>query len=108
VIAILPFIQKTKRNYQRQALCQRFSFLLPNNLTLAEAAEKPIVWKISSAFSPGSFLYKDLLPRFSEEVDKRSGGKLKIKMYPPGALMKVRDLYNAVQKGVVEGGMLQG
>lgn len=85
-----------------------FGILLPYNLAFAQSPEKPIVWKISSAFSPGSFLYKSLLPRFSEEVDKRSGGRLKIKMYPPGALVKVRELYNAVQKGVVEGGMSAG
>jgi TRAP-type C4-dicarboxylate transport system substrate-binding protein len=85
-----------------------FGFMPHFNWALAQDSAKPIVWKISSAFSPGSFLYKDLLPRFSEEVDKRSGGRLKIKMYPPGALVKVRELYNAVQKGVVEGGMSAG
>ena len=85
-----------------------FSFLLQNNSAIAQTSEKPIVWKISSAFSTGSFLYKSLLPRFGEEVDKRSGGRLEIKMYPPGALVKVRELYNAVQKGVVEGGMSAG
>ena len=85
-----------------------FSFLLSNNLTLAQAAEKPIVWKISSAFSTGSFLYKSLLPRFRDEVAKRSGGRLQIKMYAPGALVKTLELYGAVQKGVVEGGMSAG
>jgi len=85
-----------------------FGFMSHFNWALAQDSAKPIVWKISSAFSPGSFLYKGFLARYCEEVAKRSGGRLKIKMFPPGALVKPLELFNAVQKGVVEGGMSAG
>lgn len=79
-----------------------------NNSAFAQSSDKPVVWKISSAFSPGSFLYKYLLPRYRDEVAKRSNNRLQIKTFPPGALVKVRELFNAVQKGVVQGGISAG
>lgn len=85
-----------------------FGFMSHFNWALAQDSAKPIIWKISSAFSPGSFIYKDFLPRLSDEVAKRSDGRLQIKTYPPGALVKPLELYSAVQKGVVEGGMSAG
>jgi TRAP-type C4-dicarboxylate transport system substrate-binding protein len=83
-------------------------FALVSNSALAEKSQDPITWKVSSAFSPGSFLYKNFLPRLSEEVAKRSDGRFQIKIYPPGALVKTMELYSAVQKGVVEGGISAG
>ena len=90
------------------ALSIGLCFALDSDSALAQTTQKPIIWKVSSAFSPGSILYKDFLPRLSEEVAKRSGGRLQIKAYPPGALLGTMEIYSAVQKGVVEGGMSAG
>jgi TRAP-type C4-dicarboxylate transport system substrate-binding protein len=76
--------------------------------TFAQTTQTPIIWKVSSAFSPGSILYKDFLPRLSEEMTKRSNRRFQIKAYPPGALLGTMEIYTAVQKGVVEGGMSAG
>jgi len=84
------------------------SFLSIEEGKYVYASQDQITWKISSAFSPGSLLYKGMLTKFAEEVAKRSNNQLQIKKYPPGALVKVRELFNVVQKGIVQGGISAG
>jgi TRAP-type mannitol/chloroaromatic compound transport system substrate-binding protein len=59
--------------------------------------------KIQTAV-PSSSIYFDLLKRFSDRIDKMSSGRLKLEMLPDGAVVPAFEIFDAVDKGVVDGG----
>jgi len=91
-------------------------FLLPVSMVLvlisivlfaptpSGASEKVITWRMPSAWPPGGEVsaYDILLGPFADLVAKRSNGRLVIKRYPPDALVKVLEQFDAVSKGMVE------
>ncbi len=67
----------------------------------AESAEKVIRWKMSCYF-PKSFYFYKSDEYFVKLVDQMSGGRLKIQLFPIGALVGTYDLFDAVGKGAVD------
>ena len=59
--------------------------------------------KIQTAV-PSSSIYFDLLKRFADRVDKMSKGGVKMEMLPDGAVVPAFEIFDAVDKGVVDGG----
>ena len=59
--------------------------------------------KIQTAV-PSSSIYFDLLKRFADRVDRMSTGRLKMEMLPDGAVVPAFEIFDAVDKGVVDGG----
>lgn len=53
---------------------------------------------------PTSSIYFELLKKFSDRIDKMSGGRLKIDVLPDGAVVPAFEILDAVDKGVVESG----
>jgi TRAP-type mannitol/chloroaromatic compound transport system substrate-binding protein len=53
---------------------------------------------------PAASIYFELLKRFSDRVDKMTGGRLKMEILPDGAVVPAFEILDAVDKGVVEGG----
>jgi TRAP-type C4-dicarboxylate transport system substrate-binding protein len=66
--------------------------------TLAEAAQQPIRLKFSNFFPPASELSK-VCEEFVADMEKRTGGRVKITYYPGGSLLKAPAMF----MGVVEG-----
>ena len=69
----------------------------------AQAAAQPIKWKLQSA-NPSGTPHMELLTRFANNVDKMSGGRLKIEVLTSGAIVKPNEILDAVSKGVVDSG----
>ena len=59
--------------------------------------------KIQTAV-PSSSIYFDLLKRMGDRVDRMSSGRLKLEMLPDGAVVPAFEIFDAVDKGVVDGG----
>lgn len=60
-------------------------------------------WKLQSA-NPAGTPHMVLLGKFAANVDKMSGGRLKIEVLPSGAIVKPDAILDAVTKGVVDSG----
>lgn len=60
-------------------------------------------WDLASAYPPGNFHTK-LLGEFASEIDKASGGKLKITVHPAASLFKAPEIKRAVQGGQAQAG----
>ncbi len=60
-------------------------------------------WDLASAYPPGNFHTK-LLGEFATEIDKASGGKLKITVHPAASLFKAPEIKRAVQGGQAQAG----
>ena len=65
-------------------------------------------WKMQTTESPGMVSYDKVFPEFVESVEKMSNGRLKIELFPNGALVPEREIHDAVAEGTVEMGFSTG
>ena len=69
----------------------------------ARAQQKEFKWKLQSA-NPAGTPHHVLLTKFATNVEKMSGGRLKIEILPSGAIVNPNEILDAVNKGLVESG----
>lgn len=72
--------------------------VLAGALTLTGAAIGQTKWDLPSAY-PATNFHTENLAQFAGEVDKASGGKLKITLHPGASLFKAPEIKRAVQNG---------
>ena len=65
---------------------------------------KPIELSYSILFPP-THIHAKLADSWSKEIEKRTNGKVKITLYPGGALLKGPKIYDGVLKGITDIGM---
>ncbi|WP_036217894.1 TRAP transporter substrate-binding protein [Marinospirillum minutulum] len=68
----------------------------------ALANERPITLRFSNIAGPTAFMTTDLFANYFKEIEERTNGKLKIKMYSGGTLVNAKDTFSAVQNGLVD------
>lgn len=69
----------------------------------ARAQQKEFKWKLQSG-NPTGTPHHALLTKFATNVDKMSGGRLKIEIMPSGAVVNPNEILDAVNKGLVDAG----
>jgi TRAP-type C4-dicarboxylate transport system substrate-binding protein len=62
-----------------------------------------VKWDLPTGYSPGSYQTQNV-QQFADEVDKATGGRLKITLHPNGSLFKANEIKRAVQGGQVPAG----
>lgn len=72
------------------------------------AAPQVFEWKMQTTETPGMMSYDKVFPEFIEAVESMSNGRLKIEMYPNGAIVPEREIHDAVGEGIVEMGFSTG
>lgn len=65
-------------------------------------ATKPTTFKFSNFAGPTAFLTTGIFEPLIEDIQKDSGGTLKIQMYSGGTLVKPEDAFDAVRRGLVD------
>jgi TRAP-type mannitol/chloroaromatic compound transport system substrate-binding protein len=70
---------------------------------LAQTPPRTIRWKLQGA-NPTGTPHHVLLGRFAANVDKMSGGRLKIEILPAGAIVNPTEILDATNKGLVDAG----
>src|SRR5512136_2126489 len=73
-------------------------------LSLAAQAEKPIELSYS-IFFPATHKNTLLAQDWAKEIGTRTGGKVKITVFPSGTLTKAEVCYDGVEKGISDIGM---
>ena len=77
--------------------------LLGVTLILPQTVKAKSIELSFALFVPArSSIYKDVFFPWSKEIEKRSNGRLKIKIYPSGVLVKFRNSYDAVVNGIAD------
>lgn len=66
------------------------------------AQSAPIKIRYSTYLSPKHHLVKRVYNRWAEEVEKRTGGRVKVTMYTAGSLGKALDHYDMAAKGIAD------
>lgn len=64
---------------------------------------KPVVLKFQALWPSGLVIYENFL-FLAAQVEKLSGGSLKIETFPAGAIVPAFEVLDAVNKGVIDGG----
>lgn len=72
-------------------------------LALAGAVSAQVKWDLPSGYGANTFQVQNL-QQFASEVDKATGGKLKITLHPGGSLYKANEIKRAVQTGQTPAG----
>lgn len=72
----------------------------------AAAQAKPINWKMITSWSTGIPLYTDMAEYFAKEVERMSNGRLKIEVFPGGAIAPALEVTEAVKSGIADAGHL--
>jgi TRAP-type C4-dicarboxylate transport system substrate-binding protein len=78
-------------------------FLLAAACALALSAQAQTKWDLPAAY-PASNFHTVNLQQFADDVDKASGGKLKITVHPNASLFKAPEIKRAVQGGQAQMG----
>jgi len=76
-----------------------FLFSLGNQTSIALAKEYKL--KCACVLGPGTAIWK-AGNEFAERVEKATNGEVKIKIYPPGALVGTIEVFEALGKGVID------
>jgi TRAP-type mannitol/chloroaromatic compound transport system substrate-binding protein len=70
---------------------------------MAQAAAQQFKWKLQSA-NPAGAPQIELLKKMATDIDKMSGGRLKIEVLASGAIVNPFEILDGVNKGVVDAG----
>lgn len=70
-------------------------------LALAGAVQAQVKWDLPTGYSVGSFQTQNV-QQFVEDVNRATGGRLKITLHPNGSLYKANEIKRAVQTGQVQ------
>jgi len=82
---------------------QRIAAALVIALTFALPALAQTKWDLPTAYPANNF-HTENLQQFANDVDKASGGKLKIQLHPNASLFKAPEIKRAVQGGQAQAG----
>jgi len=94
--------KKLKNNYFLIMVCMlSFSIILSTTCVSAQEAFKPITLKFAT-FVPAASFFGKQNQWWIEQLEKQTGGKLKIEPYWMGSLVKVEDMLHGVQSGIVD------
>lgn len=69
---------------------------------IADAAQ-PFELKIQTALANSSFYFKTL-ERMKQYIETLSEGKIKVELYPDGAVVKSPEIFDSVSQGIITGG----
>lgn len=75
--------------------------------SIAVAADDPIVWRMQSVWGTTSLAQK-LGEKFCDGVKAETDGRLEIKLYPPGGIVKATEVFDAVYNGAIQMGYSTG
>jgi len=68
------------------------------------ASAKVMRWKLATSWPAGIPLYTDMAEVFAKDVERLSGGELKIQLLPGGAIAPALEVTDTVRKGIAEMG----
>ena len=89
---------KTKMILVTAAFCT----ILALSVIPATPAEKPVELTFAYQLPPVHFMHRRVIEPWAKEVEAKCGGKIKINLYPAESLVKAKDTYEAVVKGVAD------
>jgi len=71
----------------------------------ALAAEKVIKWKLQAVYPAASPSYKGSVLRVIEKIKQQTNGRLVIEPFTAGALVPAKEIFNAVERGMIQCGV---
>ncbi|MCK5553689.1 MAG: TRAP transporter substrate-binding protein DctP, partial [Deltaproteobacteria bacterium] len=104
IFKAIPFLRKSTK--AASILIGILIFLILGCQVLAEASEQHII-KLATLAPEGS-PWMNTLHKINDEIKKKTGGKVKLKVYPGGVLGEDRDMLRKIRIGQIHGGGFTG
>ena len=73
----------------------------------AIAADKVIKWRMQSAFLPEGTTHA-MAEKFCANIKEATNGRMEIKLFAPGAILKPLEIFDGVKNGVIDMGFASG
>ena len=91
------------KRFIRVVVCLLLSIIFSWQIVPAtsSAADKVIQWRMQVLWDPGTLPY-EIEQQFVERVKALTGGRLEIKIFPPGSLVPTNQMLDAVQAGMFD------
>jgi TRAP-type C4-dicarboxylate transport system substrate-binding protein len=70
-------------------------------ISSTHADDDVIVWRLQTHNPQSSWTYKHDTVAFAERLHERTGGRLKLEVHPAGSLFPTKEIFNAVQRGII-------
>ncbi|MBN1471989.1 MAG: TRAP transporter substrate-binding protein DctP [Syntrophaceae bacterium] len=96
-------MQKNNKKYfnKETLICTILSMIFTLSIHVSDASSKEIQWRMQDVATAGQLHY-DWRTKFTERVKDMSGGRLVIKQYPSGALVKSSEMFESVANGSIQ------
>jgi TRAP-type mannitol/chloroaromatic compound transport system substrate-binding protein len=78
----------------------------PLTAPAADAADKVIKWKVQAHWPASSSSYKGSLLVVAKRIKERTNGRLILQPFASGSLVPAKEIFNAVQRGMVQMGTI--
>jgi TRAP-type C4-dicarboxylate transport system substrate-binding protein len=88
---------------KRKETAMKKSVLAVAAAAAAWGAQAQVKWDLPTGYAVGSFQTQNV-QQFAQEVERATGGKLKIVLHPNGSLFKANEIKRAVQTGQAQAG----
>jgi TRAP-type mannitol/chloroaromatic compound transport system substrate-binding protein len=92
-----------KKKWIHVILAAVFTFLLSAAAFAQQPAGKVFKWRFQSHWPAASASFKPLKAFFDEKLNKLTGGRLQITLFPAAALTPTKEIFDSVRKGMIEG-----
>ncbi|MCD6358551.1 MAG: TRAP transporter substrate-binding protein DctP, partial [Dehalococcoidia bacterium] len=73
----------------------------PTTAPTVQQEAKVVTWKIQGCV-PAGMIYHTTLEAFAKRVEEASGGRMKLEVYPAGAVVKTMEGLTGVSKGIIQ------
>lgn len=70
------------------------------------SAQQSTTWRVQSHWPTASSSYEGSLVRIKNIIEERTDGRVKLKLYPAGALFKGEQTFDAVKRGIIQMGTI--
>lgn len=74
--------------------------------TSTASAQESTTWRVQSHWPTASSSYEGSLVRIKNIIEERTDGRVKLKLYPAGALFKGEQTFDAVKRGIIQMGTI--
>ena len=104
-------MKKNKKSHHRliaMSISLLFSVVILLSISSsATAADKVIKWRLQSAWSPNSFTHA-MAENFCADIKEETNGRMEVKLFAPGAILKPLEIFDGVKNGVIDMGFASG
>ena len=87
---------------KKSSVCAMLLFSVASVISTASAQDKEVTtWRVTTHQSMASPNWEGSLVKIKNDLEERTGGRLKLELYPVDSLFGATEIYDAVKRGII-------